>query len=245
MNVATAPQDKITAPSNEWVQSRKPVLLTFDDGPCPKCTPLIMDTLLEFGIKAVFFVVGTEIQKPLGRDIVLEIVSAGHFVGNHSYSHMDLACAPQHRILFEIEQMQVILQSLGIFRRLFRPPYGKSNEQVAEILNGLQFWTLGWNVNTLDWKYRSNDWVAYGVQQVQRNKESVVLLHDIHATTAGNLAVFIRRLLDIGCSFPSLFCLTDGNKSDSNERWVSDSPGWMVFQGLPLFRPHHLSPEVP
>ena len=74
-------------PSLIWKKStiEKKVWLTFDDGPTPKITPFVLDTLLFYNVKATFFCLGKQVLKH--PEILQRIKAEGHSIGNHSYSH--------------------------------------------------------------------------------------------------------------------------------------------------------------
>ena len=65
--------------------SEHAVYLTFDDGPIPESTPVLLETLRRYGVKATFFVVGENVQKH--PELLQQIVEEGHQVGNHTYHH--------------------------------------------------------------------------------------------------------------------------------------------------------------
>ena len=68
--------------------NKKSVLLTFDDGPHPESTPLVLDLLDKFDAKAFFFVVGERVEER--PDLARDIISRGHLIGNHTFSHLDI-----------------------------------------------------------------------------------------------------------------------------------------------------------
>lgn len=88
----------------------KYVALTFDDGPSPRCTPRLLDGLLELGAKATFFVVGCQAVKD--PDIVQRIAAEGHQVGNHSYDHADLHSLTSAQAMANLEKNDALLREL-------------------------------------------------------------------------------------------------------------------------------------
>ncbi len=101
----------------------KIVALTFDDGPGDLTRPLL-DILEKEQISATFFVTGAELEKNLDRGI--RIVSAGHELGNHSYSHERMILVSPSYVRQEIERTDQLIREAGYQSEiLFRPPYGK------------------------------------------------------------------------------------------------------------------------
>lgn len=225
-------------PSKRWKIAKYPVLLTFDDGPDVSVTPRILEVLDAYQIRAIFFVVGQRLYDRENRALLERILSVGHLVGNHSYSHVDLATVNRDRVSAEIESTQEILISLGVRERMFRPPFGSLNQNVIEIVRTQSMWGIGWTCDTLDWDphWQPDSWIINGVQQVNRSKESIVLMHDIHATTWRGLKRFIDQLLKLGRSFPPLFC-DEADSFPFELTWKPGFEGWQNIEDLPIYRP--------
>jgi peptidoglycan/xylan/chitin deacetylase (PgdA/CDA1 family) len=102
----------------------KTVYLTFDDGPDPDNTPVILDILQEHNVKATFFVLGTEAKKY--PEILHRIYAAGHAIGNHSYNHVYRELYQSATTYFEqiYKNDQVIFDTVGVRPRITRAPGG-------------------------------------------------------------------------------------------------------------------------
>ena len=116
-------------PSHEKV-----IYLTFDDGPSPEITKWTLETLRQYKAKATFFCLGNEIE--INGSIVNEILSEGHQIGNHSYSHFNGWKTKTSVYLEDIERAQKVLDKIITSESkslLFRPPYGKikPNQAIA------------------------------------------------------------------------------------------------------------------
>ena len=99
------------------------IALTFDDGPNPRTTPIILEELRKRKIKATFFLVGEKVEKH--PELAKRIVEEGHDIGNHSYTHINLANLDKQGVKKEIEFTQgIIKKTTGKRPVLFRPPYG-------------------------------------------------------------------------------------------------------------------------
>jgi peptidoglycan/xylan/chitin deacetylase (PgdA/CDA1 family) len=184
------------------------VWLTFDDGPHPANTETILKALDRHGVKAIFFMVGQNAQRH--RTTAKAVADAGHWVGNHTWAHPDLTTRTDEQIRDEIERTREVIGDLET-TRVFRPPYGARNRRVDAVVASLGYETMLWTVDTLDWKYRSNQWIEHGLDQIEDRSSSLVLAHDIHATTATRVDRFIQRIKDLGdVTFPPLADLQAG-----------------------------------
>src|SRR6186713_2927733 len=113
---------------NSWmmISGEKPnsIYLTFDDGPHPQVTPLLLDLLKTKNAKATFFLIGTNIEAY--PDLARQIVANGHSIGNHSYDHKRF-----HELKLQTQLNQVITTNkliekiTGAECKLFRAPGGR------------------------------------------------------------------------------------------------------------------------
>ena len=174
------------------------VVLTFDDGPSPKTTPRLLDYLAEQQIKAVFFVIGDLVSRVPGRELVTRAQADGHVVGNHTFTHPNLRKLDAAKVRDEIRRTHdLVCECVGACT-LFRPPYGAGGSVVNEVLSELGYTQVMWNVDTLDWKYKQQaKWVDHGMQQIKSREDSIVLMHDIHATTVDNVPKLVARIRKI------------------------------------------------
>ena len=224
-------------PSAAWQQATRPVLLTFDDGPSEATTPQILETLGEFRLHAVFFVLGQRLESAAHRKLVSLMIDRGHLVGNHSYTHPNLARSTNRMVLQEMEHTQHRLEELGVRERLFRPPYGAISDSVLDVAFRLKLWGLGWNVDPSDWdlSYPAGHWIDDACAQVGKRRESIVLLHDIQESTAAGLKLFVDRLIGFGCSFPSLLGASTSCIPDPALRWRRFGGQWKVLPELQIY----------
>ena len=176
------------------------IAITFDDGPNPELTPRLLDMLKERGIKATFFVVGKNVEEYPG--IVTRMASDGHEVANHSWSHPALTKLGVESFRKQIENTnQAIANATGKRPVLMRPPYGATSVSLNKRLNeqfGLK--VILWSVDPLDWKYRNSDRVYNSIVQNTR-PGSIILAHDIHATTVAAMPATLDALLAKGYKF--------------------------------------------
>lgn len=99
------------------------IALTFDDGPDPEYTPKVLEMLAKHKIKSTFFMTGENIRAY--PQVARAVLSAGHEIGNHSFSHAVMLFKPSSVLLREIEKTDLLIRQLGYEKEiLFRPPYG-------------------------------------------------------------------------------------------------------------------------
>lgn len=101
---------------------------TFDDGPEEEITPKVLDILDKYGAKATFFCLGKNAEKHPG--IIKDILSAGHALGNHSYSHKNGFKTGDTEYVEDVRKCEKIFRA-----SLFRPPYGRMRNEQARILS--------------------------------------------------------------------------------------------------------------
>jgi peptidoglycan/xylan/chitin deacetylase (PgdA/CDA1 family) len=133
--------------------------LTFDDGPNPVWTPRLLDVLGQHAVKAVFFLVGSYAEaEPV---LVRRIVDEGHLIGNHSWSHPNLAITGGARVREELRRTSEILgQITGRPVRYLRPPFGARRPFVLRVARELGMTPVMWNAMTDDWKEPSEERIA-------------------------------------------------------------------------------------
>ena len=178
------------------------IALTFDDGPHRCYTPEILDVLDGYGIKATFFVIGSNCEENLG--IVKRELDSGHEIGNHTYSHPHLTKITAEKLFGEIVRTENILFEVGEYRpKLFRPPEGVYSLTVSRTLERLDYVPILWTVDTTDWKHPSAERIAKTVLDNVK-PGSIILCHDFvsgKSNTAAALKLFVPELLDRGYVF--------------------------------------------
>ncbi|RJR28890.1 MAG: polysaccharide deacetylase family protein [Desulfobacteraceae bacterium] len=155
---------------------KRAVSLTFDDGPDPLSTPELLALLSAHGVKATFFVTG---QRALAHpELMREILSQGHTLGNHTYSHDCLfALRSTKRMLQEIESTQNILRGLGIRTLVFRPPVGIASPRLRRIMRQMDAMVIGFSCRAFD---RGNRCVGGLAKKIlgRVRPDDIILLHD-------------------------------------------------------------------
>ncbi len=167
--------------------------LTFDDGPNPVWTPRLLDLLASHDVHATFFIVGGRAQAQPA--LVRQIVAAGHLIGNHSWSHPNLALSSARRIGEELSRTnQILTQIAGAPIHYFRPPFGARRPDVLRIARRLGLIPVLWNAMTSDWKNPSADSIASRLTHkinslARRGHAANIVLHDgSHSDPSANRA---------------------------------------------------------
>ncbi|HEX6593517.1 MAG TPA: polysaccharide deacetylase family protein [Bacillota bacterium] len=177
----------------------KYIALTFDDGPHPQVTPDILNTLKAYDAKATFFMLGNQVE--YYPKIVEQVAKNGHEIGSHSNSHPDLTKLNINSIQLEINKTnQKIVQTIGRSPEIFRPPYGAYNEDVIQSAEKHEYSMILWSVDSQDWKCRDTTSIHDNVMN-NINPGAIVLMHDIHSTTAEALPHVLDSLIEEGYEF--------------------------------------------
>ncbi|MFF4249675.1 polysaccharide deacetylase family protein [Streptomyces sp. NPDC001663] len=164
------------------------MVLTFDDGPDPRYTPAILDTLAEYEVRAMFFVCGEMAVD--NQDLLARMADEGHVVGNHTWSHPLLTRLTRARIRSEMKRTSdVIEEAYGERPQWFRAPYGAWNRAAFQLGAEMGMEPLAWTVDT-------EDWTTPGTRTIVRRVAHgaapgvVVLSHD----AGGNRSQSVRAL---------------------------------------------------
>ena len=134
-------------PNRIWeiTPSEKTIYLTFDDGPHPSITPLVLAELRKYKANATFFCIGKNVMEH--PDVYNAIISQGHAVGNHTQNHLDGFKTPEDIYLKDVAEA-----GQQISTNLFRPPYGRLRHAQANKLRMRPF-----DLNIIMWSVLSGD----------------------------------------------------------------------------------------
>ncbi|MFK2824115.1 polysaccharide deacetylase family protein [Bacillus sp. B190/17] len=175
------------------------VYLTFDDGPAP-VTQEILDLLDRYEAKATFFMLEPNMR--LYPDAVKEMVKQGHAAGMHGVTHnKNKIYRSSQSVVDEMKTAQHTLEGLtGLKSHLIRTPYGSvpfMTPEYREKVKEAEFKMWDWTIDSLDWKFRSQQYVPYVINQLQRphdeSKPTVILLHE-KTTTLQHLEQLLQYL---------------------------------------------------
>ena len=171
------------------------VALTYDDGPGGR-TPELLDTLDEHDAKATFFVTGYPVME--NPWTVRRAYAEGHEIANHTLDHPDLAGLGASAVKGNLETTQALVyREIGYTMDLMRPPYGSTNDTVAQVTEELGLAQIMWSVDTNDWRDREADVIAERALDGAA-EGAIILMHDIHGTTIDASRDIIRTLDERG-----------------------------------------------
>lgn len=163
---------------SSWAVTGKYVLLTFDDGPDSRYTPEILDTLKQYDIRAMFFIVGKQ-----GRDnpeLLRRLVAEGHTIGNHTFDHGSIEKMAGEELQAQVLMTDSVVKIAdGLLPLFFRPPAGHYNKNNAHALKELGKQTLLWDLGLE--KSGERDPAALVARLLQRardRRQLILLLHD-------------------------------------------------------------------
>lgn len=180
----------------EQSQAHPEVALTFDDGPSPKYTPLLLDGLKERNVQATFFLLGKNVKE--NQELVQRMQAEGHLLGNHTYNHVQLNKIPETTARQEIlKTNNEIYEATGKYPEYMRPPYGawkKNMELCVEML------PVFWDIDTLDWKSQNVDAILKAAGE-EPEDGSIILMHDEYQTSVEAALLLIDRLKEKGYEF--------------------------------------------
>lgn len=190
--------ESISSELNEpiLIDPTKPMIaLTFDDGPS-KHTERLLDILAQHRVKATFFVIGNLIDNR--PETLQRIVTDGHEIGGHSWSHRELTKLSSKDIIDEIMNTQTKIQSItGVDTRLLRPPYGSYNDEIKHICAENNIIMINWSLDTLDWDTCDADKVYEAIMN-QVKDGNIILCHDLYGTTVDAMERVIPDLIAQG-----------------------------------------------
>lgn len=177
----------------------KTIALTFDDGPDPVYTDMILDVLKEKDVKATFFLIGKKMkQYPLVTERIFE---EGHCLANHTYNHVDLKGKSFKQVYLSILQTEQILDSVcGKTLKIFRPPWGHITAEEKANLKKFGFKIVFWDVNSKDFK--PNITVTEIINNVMAGvgDKKIVLFHDsdyLCKASRKNTALALPHIIDL------------------------------------------------
>ncbi|MCR4429674.1 MAG: polysaccharide deacetylase [Tepidanaerobacteraceae bacterium] len=206
--------------ATENSDNKKVIYLTFDDGPS-KNTPQILDILKKYDVKATFFVIGNNTE--FGKEMYKRIVSEGHGIGNHTYSHKyEIIYSSKEAYIEDTEKLnKLILESTGVKPDIIRFPGGSNNhvcwkyggrdfmEKLISEMQAKGYDYFDWDVSSTDAsraELGKQEIIDAVIKGVGRRQKAIVLMHDSaqKETTVEALPEIIKKLKDAGYSFKIL-----------------------------------------
>lgn len=188
---------------NSLDNTSKTVMLTFDDGPHNSNTPRVLEVLKKHEVKAVFFVIGKNIK---GNETILkQLISDGHQIGNHSFSHHNwIDVWSTKKVKEDFNECQKLIEQFQPGTKLFRPPYGVTNPNIAKAVKQLGLQSIGWNIRSYDTSIKDISKIKERVLS-QLKPGAIILLHDRLDFMSELLEELIPMIKSKGYQFTNTF----------------------------------------
>jgi cellulose synthase/poly-beta-1,6-N-acetylglucosamine synthase-like glycosyltransferase/spore germination protein YaaH/peptidoglycan/xylan/chitin deacetylase (PgdA/CDA1 family) len=220
--------------------SGKVLVLTFDDGPDPEYTPAILDILKQKKVLAAFFLVGVNAEK--NPDLVRRIYAEGHELGNHTYSHPNIAATSPERTRLELSSTERIIEhAAGVSTILFRPPYNADSEpempaEIEPVLRAQEmgFVTVGERIDPQDWRKEATADSIFDEVVAEVDNGSMILLHDAggdRTATVAALPRIIDHLQAAGYRFATVSELIGKTRAEVMPAPGADEKRWAAIEG--------------
>jgi cellulose synthase/poly-beta-1,6-N-acetylglucosamine synthase-like glycosyltransferase/peptidoglycan/xylan/chitin deacetylase (PgdA/CDA1 family)/spore germination protein YaaH len=207
-------KEQITSSPSSYVVERtgdRPglIALTFDDGPDPDWTPEILDILKQENVPATFFIIGKNGQAY--PDLLRRIVSEGHQIGNHTFTHPNLGEVPLRVTELELTATQRLIESIiGRSTVLFRPPYFGDAEadkpqevEPALLAQKMGYIMVGVRIDPDDWQLPVtadqivNRTIERAMDSNPETRGEVVLLHDSGGDRSATIEALPRLIREL------------------------------------------------
>ena len=200
----------------------KYVALTFDDGPHASLTPQALDILKRHGAKGTFFMLGQNAAR--NKSIVARAAAEGHELGVHTWTHIKMNSTARAKVDSEISRTQnVLADASGVVPRVMRPPYGATNKALIDkMYNTYGMATVLWDVDTLDWR-KPGVCKVINTAVNQAKPGSIILVHDIHASTLSALEGIVTGLQTRGFQLVTVSELLQISKREAAEAAAAEA----------------------
>jgi len=200
----------------------KTVVLSFDDGPDIKYTPRILDILHKENVPAVFFMIGINMENNI--PLVKRISNEGYEIGNHTFTHPNMAQISRQRAVLELSSTRLLLESItGHSTTLLRPPYNADAEpetmdELIPVALGKEYnyLTVGESIDPNDWEVGVTADTIFNRVVQQEALGSIILLHDAGGNREATIAALpriIKYFKDKGYTFISIGDLINEKKA--------------------------------
>jgi peptidoglycan/xylan/chitin deacetylase (PgdA/CDA1 family) len=183
------------------VAGPKLIALTFDDGPYPVDTPMLLAVLRDAHVPATFFLIGRDAEQYPG--LVRAIAAGGHEIANHTETHPDLAALDDAAVRAELAGGAATLTRYVAdqdIRTEFRPPHGRFRAATLGVAQRAGYDTILWNDDPGDWRNVSRTVLAGHIARYATSPE-ILLLHSGRPETVALLPGIIQRFRAAGYTF--------------------------------------------
>jgi len=185
----------------------KLVALTFDDGPYPVVTPLLLQTLRDLRVPATFFLIGRDAEQ--FPDLARAIAADGHEIADHTLTHPDLDRLSDAAVVGELRDGAASLERIApdpAERRLFRPPHGRFTVATLRAAQSAGFDTILWSDDPGDWRAVTAEALRDHIL-ARAVAPEIVLLHSGRQATVAALPEVVARFRRAGFTFVTVGAL--------------------------------------
>jgi len=183
------------------------IALTFDDGPYPVTTPLLLARLRDLHIPATFFLIGRDASD--FPELTGRIERFGNEIGNHTYSHPELDRLSSSDVSTQLIRGRDVLRSYAAdpgIEVLFRPPHGRYTEATLQTAQRLGYDTILWNDDPGDWRAIGPRTLASHIE-AHATAPEIILLHSGSLATIAMLPELVERFTKSGYEFVTVSAL--------------------------------------
>ena len=223
-------ENYMTYPSSYEVKKygeapQKELVLTFDDGPDETYTPQVLDVLSKYHVPAAFFLIGLNSEKNL--PLVKRIYREGHEIGNHTFTHENVAKVSPERALLELKLTRLLIECItGHSTILFRAPYNADSEPTTSeeiipvaLARRQNYLDIGESIDPEDWQpgIKAEEIVKRVMNGIKQERGNIILLHDAGGDTREEtvkaLNILIPALQKQGYHFTNLASILHKSKN--------------------------------
>lgn len=189
LNIPKAKALAASAPPPTDCSKQPCIALTFDDGPNPIATPIVLQALEQAHAVATFFVVGS--RATTMSYLLQRMHRDGDEIGDHSWSHPDMTKLTADQVRQQVAQTQAAVTAAGVpAPTLFRPPYGFVN---ATMQQQIKMPFIMWDDDPRDWANR-NPAQIIPIVESEAKPGAIIDMHDIYTSTGQALPQLLPYL---------------------------------------------------
>jgi len=185
---------------------KKTLYLTFDNGYENGLTPQILSTLKAKKVPAIFFVTGHYVDAQ--PELINRMVKEGHLIGNHSWSHPNMASISESKIRTELNKVKEAVKKITGQKemRYLRPPSGIFNDKLLAVSKNMGYINVFWSIAYKDWDVNAQRGIHHAYNKVtkQLHPGGIILLHSISKDNTAALGNIIDSARQRGYQFASL-----------------------------------------